>query len=126
MLVKCPRTICFSRFFKLSPVFRWTIFTYPHFEVEFSLSSFYCSAYLLKKAKVRAKRKPRRRTDSSGGYNLSEVIKSSPVDVTQSPPIPGKLTCIYKKLMVILRKHHHCYLLLILFNQILIYVNLKH
>uniref|UniRef100_A0A671PS19 Inhibitor of Bruton tyrosine kinase-like n=1 Tax=Sinocyclocheilus anshuiensis TaxID=1608454 RepID=A0A671PS19_9TELE len=29
---------------------------------------------LLKKAKMRAKRKPRRRSDSSGGYNLSDVI----------------------------------------------------
>uniref|UniRef100_A0A673L2Z8 Inhibitor of Bruton tyrosine kinase-like n=1 Tax=Sinocyclocheilus rhinocerous TaxID=307959 RepID=A0A673L2Z8_9TELE len=31
---------------------------------------------LLKKAKMRAKRKPRRRSDSSGGYNLSDVIHS--------------------------------------------------
>uniref|UniRef100_A0A8C1BDW4 Inhibitor of Bruton tyrosine kinase n=1 Tax=Cyprinus carpio carpio TaxID=630221 RepID=A0A8C1BDW4_CYPCA len=30
---------------------------------------------LLKKAKMRAKRKPRRRSDSSGGYNLSDVIR---------------------------------------------------
>ncbi|KAI7806678.1 putative inhibitor of Bruton tyrosine kinase, partial [Triplophysa rosa] len=44
---------------------------------------------LLKKAKMRAKRKPRRRSDSTGRYNLSDVIQSSPVDVTQSPPIPG-------------------------------------
>uniref|UniRef100_A0A672S8Z5 Inhibitor of Bruton tyrosine kinase n=1 Tax=Sinocyclocheilus grahami TaxID=75366 RepID=A0A672S8Z5_SINGR len=40
---------------------------------------------LLKKAKMRAKRKPRRRSDSSGGYNLSDVIHSSPTDVIQSP-----------------------------------------
>uniref|UniRef100_A0A671R2Y9 Inhibitor of Bruton tyrosine kinase-like n=1 Tax=Sinocyclocheilus anshuiensis TaxID=1608454 RepID=A0A671R2Y9_9TELE len=33
---------------------------------------------LLKKAKMRAKRKPRRRSDSSGGYNLSDVIQSPP------------------------------------------------
>uniref|UniRef100_A0A8C1BFC7 Inhibitor of Bruton tyrosine kinase n=1 Tax=Cyprinus carpio carpio TaxID=630221 RepID=A0A8C1BFC7_CYPCA len=35
------------------------------------------SESLLKKAKMRAKRKPRRRSDSSGGYNLSDVIRSS-------------------------------------------------
>uniref|UniRef100_A0A671PS94 Inhibitor of Bruton tyrosine kinase-like n=1 Tax=Sinocyclocheilus anshuiensis TaxID=1608454 RepID=A0A671PS94_9TELE len=40
---------------------------------------------LLKKAKMRAKRKPRRRSDSSGGYNLSDVIHSSPTDAIQSP-----------------------------------------
>uniref|UniRef100_A0A673KFU0 Inhibitor of Bruton tyrosine kinase-like n=1 Tax=Sinocyclocheilus rhinocerous TaxID=307959 RepID=A0A673KFU0_9TELE len=34
------------------------------------------SESLLKKAKMRAKRKPRRRSDSSGGYNLSDVIQS--------------------------------------------------
>ncbi|XP_067305417.1 inhibitor of Bruton tyrosine kinase isoform X2 [Pseudorasbora parva] len=44
---------------------------------------------LLKKAKVRAKRKPRRRFDSSGGYNLSDVIQSSPTDAAHSPPTPG-------------------------------------
>ncbi|XP_063055674.1 inhibitor of Bruton tyrosine kinase isoform X2 [Engraulis encrasicolus] len=33
---------------------------------------------LLKKAKLKAKRKPRRRLDSSGGYNLSDVIQSPP------------------------------------------------
>uniref|UniRef100_A0A671PNE5 Inhibitor of Bruton tyrosine kinase-like n=1 Tax=Sinocyclocheilus anshuiensis TaxID=1608454 RepID=A0A671PNE5_9TELE len=38
---------------------------------------------LLKKAKMRAKRKPRRRSDSSGGYNLSDVIHSSPTDAIQ-------------------------------------------
>ncbi len=42
------------------------------------------SESLLKKAKMRAKRKPRRRSDSSGGYNLSDVI--------QSPPTAGQLT----------------------------------
>ncbi|XP_051722046.1 inhibitor of Bruton tyrosine kinase [Ctenopharyngodon idella] len=47
------------------------------------------SDILLKKAKMRAKRKPRRRSDSSGGYNLSDVIQSSPTDVTHSPPTPG-------------------------------------
>uniref|UniRef100_A0AAY4AFJ8 BTB domain-containing protein n=1 Tax=Denticeps clupeoides TaxID=299321 RepID=A0AAY4AFJ8_9TELE len=33
---------------------------------------------LLKKAKMKAKRKPRRRSDSSGGYNLSDIIHSPP------------------------------------------------
>ncbi|XP_064198711.1 inhibitor of Bruton tyrosine kinase isoform X1 [Anguilla rostrata] len=33
---------------------------------------------LLKKAKIKAKRKPRRRSDSSGGYNLSDIIQSPP------------------------------------------------
>ncbi|KAM9317281.1 inhibitor of Bruton tyrosine kinase [Gastrophryne carolinensis] len=33
---------------------------------------------LFKKAKSKAKRKPRKRSDSSGGYNLSDVIQSSP------------------------------------------------
>ncbi len=42
------------------------------------------SESLLKKAKMRAKRKPRRCSDSSGGYNLSDVI--------QSPPTAGLLT----------------------------------
>ncbi|MFT7800384.1 inhibitor of Bruton tyrosine kinase [Arapaima gigas] len=32
----------------------------------------------LKKAKIKAKRKPRRRSDSSGGYNLSDIIQSPP------------------------------------------------
>nr|XP_005157916.1 inhibitor of Bruton tyrosine kinase [Danio rerio] len=44
------------------------------------------SESLLKKAKMRAKKKPRRRSDSSGGYNLSDIIQSSPNDVIQSPP----------------------------------------
>ncbi|XP_073192642.1 inhibitor of Bruton tyrosine kinase isoform X3 [Lepidochelys kempii] len=33
---------------------------------------------LLKKAKMKAKKKPRRRSDSSGGYNLSDIIQSPP------------------------------------------------
>ncbi|XP_042299437.1 inhibitor of Bruton tyrosine kinase-like isoform X1 [Sceloporus undulatus] len=33
---------------------------------------------LLKKAKAKAKKKPRRRSDSSGGYNLSDIIQSPP------------------------------------------------
>lgn len=44
---------------------------------------------LFKKAKMKAKKKPRRRSDSSGGYTLSELI--------QSPPAAGMvaqtLTC---------------------------------
>uniref|UniRef100_A0A8C1LEF9 Inhibitor of Bruton agammaglobulinemia tyrosine kinase n=1 Tax=Cyprinus carpio TaxID=7962 RepID=A0A8C1LEF9_CYPCA len=47
------------------------------------------SESLLKKAKMRAKRKPRRRSDSSGGYNLSDVIRSSSSDVIQSPATAG-------------------------------------
>lgn len=31
-----------------------------------------------KKAKVKAKKKPRRRSDSSGGYTLSDIIQSPP------------------------------------------------
>lgn len=38
---------------------------------------------LLKKAKMKAKKKPRRRSDSSGGYTLSDII--------QSPPAAGEL-----------------------------------
>lgn len=38
---------------------------------------------LLKKAKIKAKKKPRRRSDSSGGYTLSDII--------QSPPAAGKI-----------------------------------
>lgn len=33
---------------------------------------------LLKKAKIKAKKKPRRRSDSSGGYTLSDIIQSPP------------------------------------------------
>uniref|UniRef100_A0A8C5E5B2 BTB domain-containing protein n=1 Tax=Gouania willdenowi TaxID=441366 RepID=A0A8C5E5B2_GOUWI len=33
---------------------------------------------LLKKAKIKAKKKPRRRSDSSGGYTLSDIIHSPP------------------------------------------------
>lgn len=33
---------------------------------------------LFKKAKTKAKRKPRKRLDSSGGYNLSDIIQSPP------------------------------------------------
>ncbi|KAG2468233.1 IBTK kinase, partial [Polypterus senegalus] len=40
--------------------------------------------HLIKKAKSKAKKKPRRRSDSSGGYNLSEIL--------QSPPSPGIVT----------------------------------
>uniref|UniRef100_A0A8C7X3I8 Inhibitor of Bruton agammaglobulinemia tyrosine kinase n=1 Tax=Oryzias sinensis TaxID=183150 RepID=A0A8C7X3I8_9TELE len=37
---------------------------------------------LLKKAKIKAKKKPRRRSDSSGGYTLSDIL--------HSPPAAGK------------------------------------
>uniref|UniRef100_A0A6Q2YL27 BTB domain-containing protein n=1 Tax=Esox lucius TaxID=8010 RepID=A0A6Q2YL27_ESOLU len=43
-----------------------------------------CRETLLKKAKLKAKKKPRRRSDSSGGYTLSDII--------QSPPKWGKST----------------------------------
>ncbi|XP_055083589.1 inhibitor of Bruton tyrosine kinase [Periophthalmus magnuspinnatus] len=36
---------------------------------------------LLKKAKIKAKKKPRRRLDSSGGYTLSDIIQSPPTAV---------------------------------------------
>ncbi len=44
---------------------------------------------------MRAKRKPRRRSDSSGGYNLSDVI--------QSPPTAGQLThtAYYTRLLTV-------------------------
>ncbi|XP_047666724.1 inhibitor of Bruton tyrosine kinase isoform X5 [Tachysurus fulvidraco] len=44
---------------------------------------------LLKKTKVKSKKKPRRRLDSSGGYNLSDIIQSSPTDIIPSPPSLG-------------------------------------
>lgn len=33
---------------------------------------------MFKKAKTKAKKKPRKRSDSSGGYNLSDIIQSPP------------------------------------------------
>ncbi|XP_052043681.1 inhibitor of Bruton tyrosine kinase isoform X2 [Apodemus sylvaticus] len=36
------------------------------------------SETMFKKAKTRAKKKPRKRSDSSGGYNLSDVLQSPP------------------------------------------------
>lgn len=36
-----------------------------------------------KKAKIKAKKKPRRRSDSSGGYTLSDIIQSPPAAGTQ-------------------------------------------
>ncbi|KAJ3597364.1 hypothetical protein NHX12_000892 [Muraenolepis orangiensis] len=40
-----------------------------------------CRETLFKKAKVRAKKKPRRRSESSGGYTVSHSIQSPPVAV---------------------------------------------
>ncbi|KAL6108805.1 ibtk [Pungitius sinensis] len=40
-----------------------------------------CREILLKKAKMKAKKKPRRRSDSSGGYTLSAIIQSPPAAV---------------------------------------------
>ncbi|KAM3873183.1 inhibitor of Bruton tyrosine kinase [Diretmus argenteus] len=37
-----------------------------------------CRETLLRKAKMKAKKKPRRRSDSSGGYTLSDIIQSPP------------------------------------------------
>uniref|UniRef100_A0A674E1F9 Inhibitor of Bruton tyrosine kinase n=1 Tax=Salmo trutta TaxID=8032 RepID=A0A674E1F9_SALTR len=42
---------------------------------------FTCRETLLKKAKLKAKKKPRRRSDSSGGYTLSDIIQSPPAAV---------------------------------------------
>lgn len=33
---------------------------------------------MFKKTKTKAKKKPRKRSDSSGGYNLSDIIQSPP------------------------------------------------
>uniref|UniRef100_A0A3Q4BQQ8 BTB domain-containing protein n=1 Tax=Mola mola TaxID=94237 RepID=A0A3Q4BQQ8_MOLML len=48
----------------------------PKPEAQLDLS---CREILLKKAKIKAKKKPRRRSDSSGGYTLSDIIQSPPV-----------------------------------------------
>uniref|UniRef100_A0A672ZLV7 BTB domain-containing protein n=1 Tax=Sphaeramia orbicularis TaxID=375764 RepID=A0A672ZLV7_9TELE len=48
----------------------------PEAEVDHS-----CREILLKKAKIKAKKKPRRRSDSSGGYTLSDIIHSPPAAV---------------------------------------------
>ncbi|XP_034553672.1 inhibitor of Bruton tyrosine kinase [Notolabrus celidotus] len=48
----------------------------PEAEVDHS-----CREILLKKAKMKAKKKPRRRSDSSGGYTLSDIIQSPPAAV---------------------------------------------
>ncbi|KAM9723342.1 inhibitor of Bruton tyrosine kinase [Menidia menidia] len=47
-----------------------------------------CREILLKKAKMKAKKKPRRRSDSSGGYTLSDIIQSPPAAVVL--PVLGK------------------------------------
>lgn len=48
------------------------------------------SESMFKKAKTKAKKKQRKRSDSSGGYNLSDIIQSPP-SVDQSPPSTGLL-----------------------------------
>ncbi|XP_060907178.1 inhibitor of Bruton tyrosine kinase [Labrus mixtus] len=50
----------------------------PKLEAEVDHS---CRDILLKKAKMKAKKKPRRRSDSSGGYTLSNIIQSPPAAV---------------------------------------------
>ncbi|XP_060240657.1 inhibitor of Bruton tyrosine kinase isoform X3 [Meriones unguiculatus] len=47
------------------------------FKEEISMEPNY-SETMFKKAKTRAKKKPRKRSDSAGGYNLSDVIQSPP------------------------------------------------
>lgn len=47
------------------------------FKEEMTMEQNY-SESMFKKAKTKAKKKPRKRSDSSGGYNLSDVIQSSP------------------------------------------------
>ncbi|XP_076592864.1 inhibitor of Bruton tyrosine kinase [Chaetodon auriga] len=43
-----------------------------------------CREILLKKAKMKAKKKARRRSDSSGGYTLSDIIQSPPAAVVST------------------------------------------
>ncbi|XP_077454563.1 inhibitor of Bruton tyrosine kinase isoform X2 [Stigmatopora argus] len=47
---------------------------------------------LLRKAKMKAKKKPRRRSDSSGGYTLSDIILSPPPSVSPCLVKTGKGT----------------------------------
>uniref|UniRef100_A0A4W6E9J5 Inhibitor of Bruton tyrosine kinase n=1 Tax=Lates calcarifer TaxID=8187 RepID=A0A4W6E9J5_LATCA len=49
-----------------------------------------CREILLKKAKMKAKKKPRRRSDSSGGYTLSDIIHSPPAAGTLKNLNSGK------------------------------------
>uniref|UniRef100_A0A7N6BGV5 BTB domain-containing protein n=1 Tax=Anabas testudineus TaxID=64144 RepID=A0A7N6BGV5_ANATE len=49
----------------------------PETELDHSYCDFH-REILLKKAKMKAKKKPRRRSDSSGGYTLSDIIQSPP------------------------------------------------
>uniref|UniRef100_A0A672HSF6 BTB domain-containing protein n=1 Tax=Salarias fasciatus TaxID=181472 RepID=A0A672HSF6_SALFA len=53
----------------------------PKPEAELDHSSVIFKEILLKKAKMKAKKKPRRRSDSSGGYTLSDIIQSPPAAV---------------------------------------------
>uniref|UniRef100_A0A8C8F0A5 BTB domain-containing protein n=1 Tax=Oncorhynchus tshawytscha TaxID=74940 RepID=A0A8C8F0A5_ONCTS len=53
----------------------------PDLSVYEDWDSSFSSKTLLKKAKLKAKRKPRRRSDSSGGYTLSDIIQSPPAAV---------------------------------------------
>uniref|UniRef100_A0A672HTE4 BTB domain-containing protein n=1 Tax=Salarias fasciatus TaxID=181472 RepID=A0A672HTE4_SALFA len=56
----------------------------PKPEAELDHSSVIFKEILLKKAKMKAKKKPRRRSDSSGGYTLSDIIQSPPAAGTPS------------------------------------------
>lgn len=69
--------LAFFKYFKLlksSAPDRYVLMMVPHYPSR---------EILLKKAKMKAKKKPRRRSDSSGGYTLSDII--------QSPPAAGRL-----------------------------------
>ncbi|XP_057690335.1 inhibitor of Bruton tyrosine kinase isoform X2 [Corythoichthys intestinalis] len=61
----------------------------PKLESELGQSS---REVLLRKAKMKAKKKPRRRSDSSGGYTLSDIIQSPPAAVSPCLIKTGKGT----------------------------------
>lgn len=58
---------------------------------------------LLKKAKMKAKKKPRRRSDSSGGYTLSDIIQSPPAAGILYKHTQTKLWCN----TIIKEKYYH-------------------
>ncbi|XP_061677249.1 inhibitor of Bruton tyrosine kinase isoform X2 [Syngnathoides biaculeatus] len=61
----------------------------PQLESELDQS---CREVLLRKAKMKARKKPRRRSDSSGGYTLSDIIHSPPAAVSPCLVKTGKGT----------------------------------
>lgn len=57
-----------------------------------------------KKAKLKAKKKPRRRSDSSGGYTLSDIIQSPSAAGTQhTEPLEAALLLIFYQFPACLR-----------------------